>query len=149
MANSGDLFNAVKTFDKALEIDPDDNNTKTNREMLVEKIVNDNIVKGYDNLVNGNYSESSKYYDIVLEVQPENIDALINKGNLSFFQKNYLETLKFLDKAIEINPEHSILWANNAEALEEMGTYNEAITCFEKVIEIFLNVIPVLRQKKI
>jgi tetratricopeptide (TPR) repeat protein len=149
LANSGDLFNAVKTFDKALEIDPDDNNTKTNREMLVEKIVNDNIVKGYDNLVNGNYSESSKYYDIVLEVQPENIDALINKGNLSFFQKNYLETLKFLDKAIEINPEHSILWANNAEALEEMGTYNEAITCFEKVIEIFLNVIPVLRQKKI
>ena len=37
LANSGDLFNAVKTFDKALEIDPYDNNTKTNREMLVKK----------------------------------------------------------------------------------------------------------------
>ena len=51
-----------------------------------------------------NYSEAIKYYDKALEINPNYLVTLSNKGVDFLYQDDYSEAIKYFDKALEINP---------------------------------------------
>ena len=66
---------------------------------------------------NGRYEESIKYYDMILEINPNNVKALASKGiALSHLQK-YDEALFILDEALALEPDNKLIKAKKANFL--------------------------------
>src|SRR5919198_1567473 len=86
MEAQGKLSEAVKYYDKALAIDPN------------------NIFalnyKGFDLIRLGNNTEGIKYADKALSIDPKYIDALNTKGNGLSNSGNYSGAMKYIDKAL-------------------------------------------------
>ena len=52
------------------------------------------------------HEEAIKYYDKILEVNPEDQKALLNKGSVLKDLERYEEAIKYYDKILEVNPDH-------------------------------------------
>ena len=52
----------------------------------------------------GKYQEAIPYYDKVLEIDPNNVNALSFKGLSLNRLGDYIEALKYFDKALIVNP---------------------------------------------
>lgn len=68
-------------------------------------------------------------YNKVLELNPSDINAWINKSNVFIRQEKYLEALKCTDVAIKIDPDIKEIWQNRLTALENLELTDEAILC--------------------
>jgi tetratricopeptide (TPR) repeat protein len=167
-------YEAIKYFDRSLEIDPRSTSSWLN--------------KGYALYSLGSYSEAIKCFDKAIELDPDFADAWHNKGlalgNLGkhyestpclkkaiecydkFIDKNandvnalngkgvalddlkrYDEAIKCFDKAIELDPGFSYPWHNKGYSLGNLRKYNEAIKCFDKAIELDPDFVDTWRNK--
>ena len=150
---------AVKTFDKAIEIDPNLGFAWTKKGFALNKL--------------GNYRQAVKCFDKAIEIDAKNVLALNDKGTTLLDLKEYNEAVKCFDKAIEIeniienkpiylcnkglalcrlqknnealecygkaieiNPNLADAWKDVGFVLKELGRYREAVKCFDKAIEI-------------
>jgi tetratricopeptide (TPR) repeat protein len=78
------------------------------------------------------------FYDKALEISPNNVDILNNKGlALSAIGRNE-EAIECYDKAIEIEPQNIAPYINKVFALADLGRNEQAIECCDKAIEINL-----------
>ncbi|MCP4228952.1 MAG: tetratricopeptide repeat protein, partial [bacterium] len=113
---------AIKCFDKALELDPEYEDALR--------------YKGYtlDDL--GKYSEAIECYDKALEIDRGNTDLWKSKGFSYKSQGKYAEAIECFDKILEIDPE--AIWAIGltASVFEDQGKYTEAIVYYDKVLEV-------------
>jgi tetratricopeptide (TPR) repeat protein len=98
----------------------------------LEDIVN----KGVKLMDSANPKEVIKYFDQVLEVDPENINALNNKGYLLNIQGKYDDALVYLDKALLIDPNFIPALVNKGNSLCYRGKYDEAMNYYDKVLEM-------------
>ena len=69
----------------------------------------------------GNYVKSLEYFDQILQVDPEYIDVLNNKGLALGKLGRYDEAITWYDKALEIEPENIDVLANKSNAVYELG----------------------------
>ena len=80
------------------------------------------------------YVNALEYFDIVLEMEPNNLNAVIDKGvtfqNLEYFTK----ALQMYDKALLIEPENSDALINKGSILHILKKYTEAVFCYDNVI---------------
>ncbi|TRZ90245.1 MAG: tetratricopeptide repeat protein [Methanosarcinales archaeon] len=118
----GKYDEAIKCYDKAIEIDPEDLDTWNNKGVALFNL--------------GKYDEAIECYDKSIEINPEHVLAWILKGLVLEYYKKYDEAIECYDKAIEINPEFADAWNNKGSALDNLGKYDEAIKCYDKAIEI-------------
>jgi len=108
LSHSGNYEEAIKCFDKALELDPNLANSWYNR---------GNPFMGLKN-----YEEAIKCYKMALELSPTYLNAWFNLGDA--WTKLGEETL-------------GTLHYSNAEiSLMETQRFREAIKCFDKVLEL-------------
>ncbi|EKF86533.1 tetratricopeptide repeat protein [Methanobacterium formicicum] len=136
LAYLGDYENSYKVFEEAVKIDPHDLGTKITGKKVSQIITNQYTQKGYDKLKNGNYNEAVKYFNKLLEIKPDDIDALMYKGGAMFATRNYEAAIKCFDVVIYIKKDHSIAWFSKGEALERLERYDDATLCYEKTVEI-------------
>lgn len=136
LAYLGDYENSYKVFEEAVKINPQDLGTKIKRKKVSEILIEEYTHKGYDKLKNGNYNGAIKYFNKLLEIKPDDINALMYKGGALFATKNYEEAIKCFDVVIYIKKDHSIAWFSKGEALERLDRYDEAVKCYEKTVEI-------------
>lgn len=74
--------------------------------------------------------------DIVLKLDPENLDAWIFKGT-AYDRKEELEkALECFDKALEISPKNKKCWDYKGFIEYKLKKYEDAIESFKKAIEI-------------
>jgi len=66
-------------------------------------VQNPGIIKERLYIGNGNDEEAIKCYDKSLKLDPNNLLAWNDKGNIYYDQKNYDKAIKCYDKAIEID----------------------------------------------
>lgn len=67
-------------------------------------------------------------FKTVLEVYPENVDALHSLGNALRDTENHIEAEKIFFQAQNIEPKHSIyIWSERARSLMELDRYEEAV----------------------
>jgi tetratricopeptide (TPR) repeat protein len=82
------------------------------------------------------YEEAIKACDKAIEINTQDSNAWLNKGDYLLAIGNLTEAEKAYDKAIKINPQDSYAWLSKGTCLVAMCNYTEAIKIFDKVIEI-------------
>jgi tetratricopeptide (TPR) repeat protein len=69
---------------------------------------------GFVSVLEKKYGEAFKYFNRVLEIRPDNIAALLAKGNDLGRREKYVEAIATINKVFELSP-------NNARALSELA----------------------------
>ena len=95
----------------------------------------------------GEYEESIKYYNKILEINPEDQKALLNKGSVLIELDRFEEAIKYYDKILEINPNNVKALASKGIALSHLQKYDEAIIVLDKALSLEPDN-KVIREKK-
>lgn len=74
------------------------------------------------------------YFDRVLSVEPEHLNALIYKGNALGKLGKYEEAISIYDKALTIKPDHVTCLLNKGLAFHYLKKYKEAISCYDMIL---------------
>ncbi len=82
------------------------------------------------------YDEAISYYDLVLQIIPSDIDALIGKAIALGSIGNHEESISFYDKVLAIDSSDIDALNGKALALDNIGKHEEAISFYEKVLAI-------------
>lgn len=85
------------------------------------------LEKAYELSANGSHEEALRAYDKVLEKDPGNYTALINKGHdlKSWAFENYNKALEITDKILERNPNDALAWQGKGAALSGLGSVED------------------------
>lgn len=75
----------------------------------------------------GDHTEAIRLYDKVLEAEPYNANAHLNKGNVLDMLGNYSDALKCYNSAIECDPFNAEAWYNRGMTLKKTGAIEEGL----------------------
>ena len=91
----------------------------------------DYLSVAYELCQEGDYQKALKYFDLVLQKTPKNINAIIDKG-VTLQNLNKLESsLKLYDAALELESNNIDALVNKGSSLHSLGKYIEAIKCYD------------------
>lgn len=121
----GNYYEAIKAFEKALDIKPDDPDALKY------------IGISWANI--GNHDEAIKYFDKALEIIPVDFsllrsDLLQRKGVSLASEGEHDEAIKCFDEALAINPSDPNTLRNKGNSLADMDDHYKAIKCFETLL---------------
>ena len=119
----GKYDDAIREFDKAIEIDP----------QYAIAWLNKGMVLLYDKK---NYIEALKIFDKVNRLDPQNAKAWTFKGNALIDLGKPDEALQAYDKAIQANPKYAMAWNNKSVLFRIQGKYDEALELVNTAIEL-------------
>jgi len=92
--------------------------------------------KGLESYQNGKSNEAISYFEKVIEIDPNHVDALSNLGGMLSTIDRYDESLSYLDRALEIEPNHVRALINKGILLAFLGESEDGAFYFEKALEI-------------
>jgi len=92
------------------------------------------LYKGNQYSTLGQYKESISYYDSVLKVDPNNVDALYNMGNAFSTLGNHKNAIQYFEKTIYLNPNNFNAAIKLHDSLLQVTSYK--IGFLEGVLEI-------------
>ncbi len=113
---------AIASWDRALEIKPDDHQAWYNRGIALGNL--------------GRLAEAIAYFDRALEIKPDFHDAWNNRGNALGNLGRLEEAIASYDQALEIKPDFHLAWYNRGVALGNLGRFEQAIASFDRALEI-------------
>ena len=102
---------------------------------------------GLDAVKEGNIDDALSYFDQVLELDPDNLNALANKAGMLIQIQKFDEADSVLDKALMLDSSHKGALNNKALVLYYQGKLEESVTYFDKILEIDPNNIFALTMK--
>ena len=91
------------------------------------------LVKAHILRLKGRLDEALYEIDTLLQTEPDNIDALIEKALILKGQGKYQDTLKVLNYVLSIEPTNVLAKFFMAEALELMGLTNDALKIYAEI----------------
>ncbi len=118
----GKLAEALKAYNQALEIDPENPDAWNNKGLILA--------------VAGNYKEALNCHLKAVDMDPDNVDAISNIGMIHTKLDNSQKALEWYDKALSMDPNHQTTWNNKGNLLSKMGQYQDALKCYDKALEI-------------
>ena len=80
-----------------------------------------NYERGNELFNEGKYVDAIGYYDQELSINPNNVDALYNKGLALAHLKRYNGAITYYDKALEIDPNNAKILDNKRLTLGTLG----------------------------
>lgn len=80
------------------------------------------------------YEEAIKYYDKILEINPNDEKALLNKGSVLIELDRIEEAIKYYERVIEINPNNVKALASKGIALAHLQEYNDALVMIDRAL---------------
>ncbi len=113
---------AIASYDKALEIKPDDHDAWNYRGVALDDL--------------GRFAEAIASYDKALEIKPDDHEAWYNRGFALDDLGRFAEAIASYDKALEIKPDDHEAWYGRGFALGNLGRFAEAIASFDRALEI-------------
>jgi len=113
---------ASGSYDKAIEIKPDDHDAWYNRGKALGDL--------------SRYEEAIASYDKAIEIKADYHYAWYNRGYALYKLLRYEEAIASYDKAIEIKPDLHEAWHKRGNVLFHLSRYEDAIASYDKAIEI-------------
>ncbi len=95
----------------------------------------------------GRHDESIKYYDKILEINPNDQKALLNKGSVFVELERFEEAIVQYNKILELNPNNVKALASKGIALSWLEKYDEALFVLDKALSLEPNN-KIIREKK-
>jgi tetratricopeptide (TPR) repeat protein len=156
LVRQGQLKEAIKSYQKAIDINPKKDVTYYNMGYafaelkLYEKAiknyqkaikVNAENDKAYYNMGNAfvklkKYEEAIKSYQKAVELNPEKDDAYFNMGSAFIKLEKYKKAIENYQKAVDINSEKDKAYFNMGNAFADLKLYEEAIKSYQKAVDI-------------
>jgi tetratricopeptide (TPR) repeat protein len=118
----GEIEDALRSFERVLEIDP------TNEAALHNK--------GVALRSSGQYAEALACFDRAQERDPDNPVILFNRGFCLGKLERFEEAVKAFDRVLALNPENASGWFNKGKILQKMGRTEEAEEHLHKAQEL-------------
>ena len=75
----------------------------------------------------GNNAKAISFYDKLLIIDSDNVDAYFNKGLILANQKNYDECIKCFDKVLSISPDYPYAYYSLGMAYEQKQDIDKAL----------------------
>jgi tetratricopeptide (TPR) repeat protein/sugar lactone lactonase YvrE len=119
---NGDYDNAIKSFDKAVLLNPKNPIPYNYKGDVFFKLKK--------------YEEAIKSYDAALEINPKYLDVLKDKGLALDNLGKYQEAINCFDAALEINPKIARNWYYKALSLSKLPNNEEAIRCYDEALRL-------------
>ena len=85
-------------------------------------------------ITEGKLEESIRYYDMILDINPDDQRALLNKGSVLIELGEYHESIKNYDMILDINPKNVKALASKSIALAKLERYSEALTVIDTAL---------------
>jgi len=95
----------------------------------------------------GNHQEALELLNKALEIDPDHVHALANKGWALQGLKEQEEAIVWFDKALEVDPNYVHALNNKGNSLLALGNLEESIVWFDKTLEVDPNYIYALNNK--
>jgi predicted O-linked N-acetylglucosamine transferase (SPINDLY family) len=87
----------------------------------------------------GNHLQAVQAYNSALQINPEDVETLINKGSSCNDLKDYVQALESLRKAIHLKPQIPEAWSNMGIALNHLQQYEESVHAYNEAIKLHLD----------
>lgn len=84
----------------------------------------------------GQLTRAQALYNQVLQLQPDNFDALHLSGLIAAQSKNPARAVELIDRALAINPGHADAHANKGNALRKLGQFESALASYDSAIRL-------------
>lgn len=91
---------------------------------------------GYEYHKKGQYDKAIVEYNRALELNPQNFEAYVNRGNAYEAKGAHEDAIADYNRAIEINPNYGGAYMNKGVVYARMGQYDQAISNISKGIDI-------------
>jgi len=147
---------AIASFDRALEINPNYDRAWNSRGVVLDDLGRyEEAIASYDRAIEinpvydypwnnrgvalrnlGRYEEAIASYDRAIEINPDYYQAWLNRGNALWNLGRNEEAIPSHDRALEINPDYDRAWFARGFALGELGRHEEAIASYDRALEI-------------
>jgi tetratricopeptide (TPR) repeat protein len=147
---------AMKAFDKAIEIEPNFARAYAGRAAIYndwgqyqqglresERAIKLDPTlpwgfntRGWAHIGLLNYQKAIEDLNKAIELDPNYVSAYIHRSWAYFMLKNYNQALEDANKAIEIDPEFSAAYFRRGRALASLNKFQDAIKDFDKAIEL-------------
>ena len=98
----------------------------------VQKLVD----KGIKQHNAGSEVEAINTFNAAIKLDPENVEAWANVGNVYNALGNYDKAIEALNKAVDLNPNNGYAWICLGSSYNSKGDYDKAIECFERAQKI-------------
>lgn len=118
----GDYANALKTIDRSIQMNPDDDNLIGERADIL----------GESGDVEGAIAQWSEF----IKKNPDFYGGYYRRG---FFEDNSGKTEEALadyDMAVMLSPQYAYAYLGRGDMLEKLGRHDEAIAAYQKVVEL-------------
>lgn len=90
-----------------------------------------------EQLVSANeFDKAVRQYKRVLELDAENVDAMVAIGNILLNRKRYDEATEFFSKAVDLNPEKVEIYDSIAASLLSRNERDRAVEMYEKALSL-------------
>ncbi|MGH7977913.1 MAG: tetratricopeptide repeat protein, partial [Limisphaerales bacterium] len=166
LAAQGDVPDAVRNFNRALQINPEDAKSMNNLGKVLTTqgklgaAVGDfhqalqlepENVRILNNLsvalaAQGKVSEAAQDLDRAIELKPEDAGTYYNLGNIYAGGSDYDDAVENYRQALEINPDFAEARCNLGLTLARQGNLNEAIEQYRKAIQVKPNYLDALND---
>jgi tetratricopeptide (TPR) repeat protein len=118
---NGDFLGAIASWDRALEMKPDDHEAWNNRGVALGNL--------------GRLEEAIASYDRALEMKPDYHEAWHIRGIALYNLGRLEEAIASDDRALEIKPDYYYAWNNRGVALGNLGRFEQAIASYDRALE--------------
>ena len=105
-------------------------------ENLLNKEINALFLQANLCVENEDFSESLKFYDLILKTDSKNIPALIDKGTTLQILGRTKLAIRCFDKVLDISPQNIDALINKGSALHVSKKYLDAISCYDEALDI-------------
>ena len=108
-----------------------------------ENYINKLSIETFKILQSGKYDVAESNFKKIIELDPNNIFALNNLGNLFLLKKKYNDSLILFDQVLKIKPEYAEALVNKGNCLTNLNQNNEALKYYKKALNLrpdFINV---------
>ena len=105
-------------------------------EKLLNEKVDELFLKANNCIEDEDFSESLKFYDLILKIDSKNISALIDKGTTLQILGRIKLAIKCFNKALDFSPHNIDALINKGSALHLDKKYLNAIDCYDIALKI-------------
>ena len=116
---------ALESFDRAIELDPNDGEAWVMKGIVFYKLER--------------YKEALASFDQASELDANHQSVWALRGYVLHHLKHYEEALVSFERAIELYSNHHLRWALRGDILNNLKRYNEALKSFDRAIELDAN----------
>ena len=82
----------------------------------------------------GRTSRANTCYEMVLQISPDNSEALLNLGNMCAVKSDTEQAIDMYNRALEVSPDDPKIWNNLGVVYLSENRFDEALSAFESAI---------------